>query len=374
MQIDKAERIVRDILAGAGVTVGGSEPWDITVHDRRFYPRLLKQASLGLGESYMDGWWETPALEEFIGKILRADLKNTLKGDWRMWSLPIRAAVSNLQSKARAYEVAEAHYDLGNDLYQRMLDKRMVYTCGYWRDAKDLDEAQEAKLDLICRKVGLEPGMEVLDLGCGWGGFAAFAAERYGCKVRGVSVSKEQVALAREMWKDLPVEFILGDYRDMRGSYDAVVSIGMAEHVGYKNHRTMMQVIHRCLRPEGVALVHTIANNVSRRHGIPFIEKYVFPNACAPSMTQLAKATEGLLVIEDVQNLGPDYFHTLIAWWKNFDAAWPELRGSRYDDRFYKMWKFYLLGAAGASKYRDGQLYHVVLTHVGRQQPECRAS
>ena len=372
MDIKKAERIVREILAGAGVTVGGSASWDITVHDPRFYPRLLQQASLGLGESYMDGWWDTPALEDFIDKILRANLKNTLKGNWRMWALPVRAAVANLQSKARAYEVAEAHYDLGNDLYQRMLDKRMVYTCGYWRDAKTLEEAQEAKLDLICRKVGLQPGMKVLDLGCGWGGFAAFAAERYGCQVRGVSVSKEQVALAREMWKGLDVEFILGDYRDMRGSYDAVVSIGMAEHVGYKNHRTMMEVIHRCLRPEGVALVHTIANNVSRKHGIPFIEKYIFPNACAPSAAQLGKAIEGLFVLEDLQNIGPDYYHTLMAWWRNFDAAWPELRGPKYDDRFYKMWKFYLLAAAGAARCRDGQLYHLVLTHVGREQPNCR--
>ena len=374
IDIDKAERTVRELFALAGVTIGGDQPGDIQVHNREFYPRILQQASMGLGESYMDGWWDTPALEVFIEKVLRADLKNKVKGDWRLWLLPAQAVLFNLQSKARAYQVAEAHYDIGNELYAKMLDKRMVYTCGYWKNARTLEEAQVAKLDLVCRKVGLKPGMTVLDLGCGWGGMAAFAAERYGCKVRGVSVSKEQVKWAKENWKGLDVEFTLGDYRDVSGTYDAVVSIGMAEHIGYKNHRTMMKVIHRSLKPEGVALVHTIANNVSRIHGIPFIEKYVFPNACAPSIAQLGKAMEGLLVLEDLQNIGPDYYHTLIAWWKNFDAAWPELRGPRYDDRFYKMWKFYLLGAAGASKARDGQLYHLVMTRTGREQPDCRMS
>ena len=374
IDIDKAERTVRELFALAGVTIGGDQPGDIQVHNREFYPRILQQASMGLGESYMDGWWDTPALEVFIEKVLRADLKNKVKGDWRLWLLPAQAVLFNLQSKARAYQVAEAHYDIGNELYAKMLDKRMVYTCGYWKNARTLEEAQVAKLDLVCRKVGLKPGMTVLDLGCGWGGMAAFAAERYGCKVRGVSVSKEQVKWAKENWKGLDVDFTLGDYRDVSGTYDAVVSIGMAEHIGYKNHRTMMKVIHRSLKPEGVALVHTIANNVSRIHGIPFIEKYVFPNACAPSIAQLGKAMEGLLVLEDLQNIGPDYYHTLIAWWKNFDAAWPELRGPRYDDRFYKMWKFYLLGAAGASKARDGQLYHLVMTRTGREQPDCRMS
>lgn len=369
-----AEHTVRELFGLAGITVGGKQPGDIQVHNREFYPRLLQQASMGLGESYMDGWWETDALEIFIEKVLRADLKNKIKGDWRLWLLPAKAVLFNLQSRARAYQVAEAHYDIGNELYQRMLDKRMVYTCGYWKGVTTLEAAQEQKLDLVCRKVGLKPGMRVLDLGCGWGGFAGYAAEKYGVSVVGVSVSKEQVSLAKELWKGLPVEFRLDDYRSVQGSFDAVVSIGMAEHIGYKNHRTMMEVIHRSLKPEGVALVHTIANNVSRIHGIPFIEKYIFPNACAPSLAQLGKAIEGLLVCEDLQNIGPDYFHTLMAWWRNFDAAWPELRGARYDERFYKMWKFYLLAAAGASKGRDGQLYHLVLTRTGREQPDCRMS
>src|SRR5690606_3097517 len=208
-------------------------------------------------------------------------------------------------------------------LSTRMLDERMVYTCGYWSRpgarAKTLTEAQEAKLDLVCRKAGLEPGMRVLDMGCGWGGLASWAAEKYGCTVLGVTLSKDQVSLGNQLWKHLPVELRLCDYRDVRGTFDRVLSVGMMEHVGPKNHREMMLAIDRCLKPDGVAVVHTIANNRSLRHGTPFIEKYIFPNAVAPSLAQIGKAIEGTFVLEDLHNIGPDYDPTLMAWWDNFD-------------------------------------------------------
>jgi cyclopropane-fatty-acyl-phospholipid synthase len=281
-----------------------------------------------------------------------------------------------MQSKSRAGQVAEKHYDLGNDLYEVMLDPRMVYTCGYWKDAKTLDEAQDAKLDLVCKKVGLKPGMRVLDLGCGWGGFAIYAAEKYGCEVVGVTIAKEQQRLGQERatQKKLPVEIRLLDYRDARGTFDAVVSIGMMEHVGWRNHRTLMEVVHRSLADEGVALIHTIGSNESQRHGIPFFEKYLFPNAASPSIAQLGKAMEGLFVVEDWHNFGPDYEPTLLAWWKNFEAGYGRLDHAKYDERFYRMWRFYLLAAAGAVRARESQLWHLVLTKVGRAQPLCRRS
>jgi cyclopropane-fatty-acyl-phospholipid synthase len=293
-----------------------------------------------------------------------------------MRALTVKAMLLNLQAKSRSGASVEAHYDIGNDLYTRMLDPRMVYTCGYWKNATTLTEAQEAKLDLVCRKLGLRPGMRVLDLGCGWGGLASWAAEKYGCSVLGVTLSHDQVALGNQLWgpqgKKLDVELRLCDYRDVQGTYDRVVSIGMMEHVGPKNHRTMMEVINRCLVDDGVALVHTIANNRSLRHGTPFIEKYIFPNAVAPSLAQIGRALEGIFVLEDLHNIGPDYDPTLMAWWKNFDQTYSQI-SDRYDRRFYQMWKFYLLAAAGASRSRDGQLYQVVLTKTGRQQPDCRA-
>ena len=366
-----AEKLIRTLFSQAGINIGGTEPWDIRVHDPRFYGRLMREGSMGLGESYMDMWWETDALDQFLEKVLSANLQKHIRENWKLFTL--KALFINLQQGRRAYQVAEVHYDLGNDLYQAMLDKRMVYTCGYWKNATNLAEAQEAKLDLICRKAGLKPGMKVLDLGCGWGGFAAYAAEKYGVEAVGITVSKEQVALGRELWKGLPVEMRLADYKEITGTYDAVVSIGMLEHIGYKNYRTMMKVVDRSLKPGGIAVLHTIGNNTSRIHAhYGFIEKYIFPNGCAPSLAQLAKAAEGLFVVEDVQNIGPDYDPTLMAWWDNFKAAWPQLKGPKYDDRFYKMWEFYLLGAAAASRVRQGQLYHLILTKPGRKQPPFR--
>jgi cyclopropane-fatty-acyl-phospholipid synthase len=368
-----AEALVRELFALAGVRVGGPAPGDIHVHDPRFYARVLRDASLGLGESYMDGWWDTDALDVLIEKILRAGLQDRVTGDVRLRLQAAKAIVLNLQSRPRASRSVAAHYDIGNDLYTRMLDPRMVYSCGYWRDASTLEEAQEAKLDLVCRKLGLAPGMRVLDLGCGWGGFAAYAAERFGCSVVGVTLSNDQLALGREMWKHLDVDLRLVDYRDVTGTFDRIASIGMLEHVGPKNLRLAMEVVHRSLVADGIALIHTISARLSRRSGTPFVERYLFPNAVSPSLAQLGRATEGLLVLEDLQNIGPDYEPTLLAWWENFDRAYPELK-DRYDERFYRMWRFYLLAAAGAARARDAQVFQLVLTKAGRRQPDGRMS
>ena len=368
-----AEAIVRELFELAGITIGGTQPGDLRVNDPRFYARVIRDASVGFGESYMEEWWETDALDVTIDKIMRANLKQKITGSWRMRALTLKAVLLNLQAKARAGASVEAHYDIGNDLYTRMLDPRMVYTCAYWNNAKTLTEAQEAKLDLVCRKAGLEPGMRVLDLGCGWGGFASWAAEKYGCTVLGVTLSKDQVSLGSQLWRHLPVELRLCDYRDVDGTFDRVVSIGMMEHVGPKNHRDMMRTIDRCLAPDGVAVVHTIANNRSLRHGTPFIEKYIFPNAVAPSLAQIGRAVEGIFVVEDLHNIGPDYDPTLMAWWDNFDRSYTEI-AARYDRKFYLMWKFYLLAAAGASRARDGQLFQIVLSKTGRAKPDCRFS
>jgi cyclopropane-fatty-acyl-phospholipid synthase len=374
---NNAEAVIREIFESAGVGVRGEKPGDIDVKNPAFYGRLLRDASIGLGESYMEEWWECDRLDLFIEKLLRVDVKKKIQGSLRMKLLTLQAVVTNMQSRERAKQVAEAHYDIGNDLYEVMLCKRMVYTCGYWKDAKTLEEAQDAKLDLICRKAGLKPGMRVLDLGCGFGGFAMYAAEKYGCDVLGVTISTEQQKWGMARAKKLGlggVELRLQDYRTAQGQFDRVVSIGMMEHVGWKNHRNFMEVIHRCLRKDGVAVVHTIGSNEAQKHGIPFFEKYIFPNAASPSMGQLGAATENLFAIEDVHNIGPDYNPTLLAWWKNFEAGYDTLDKRKYDRRFWRMWRFYLLAAAGAVSARESQLWHMVLTHIGRDKPECRFS
>jgi cyclopropane-fatty-acyl-phospholipid synthase len=355
---------VEEILAGIDVKIGGDRPWDIQVHDERLYSRVLLRGSVGLGEAYMDGWWDCQALDQFFTRLLAAGLhyKHTAPGqDFFHW---LSNKLFNRQSPARSFEVGERHYDLGNDLYEAMLDKRLVYTCGYWKDATNLDDAQEAKLDLICRKLKLKPGQRVLDIGCGWGSFAKFAAERYGVSVVGVTISKEQVALGMELCKGLPVEIKLQDYRDIEGEFDAIVSIGMFEHVGHKNYRTFMEVAHQHLKDDGLFLLHTIGGNFLSVNSDPWIEKYIFPNGILPAVKNIAAAIEKRFVMEDWHNFGAYYDYTLMAWHKNFEAHWPEL-SKTYGKRFKRMWDYYLLSCAGSFRARDNQLWQIVLSKKG---------
>lgn len=372
----RAEALVREIFASAGVGVEGKAKGDILVKNPAFYGRLLREASIGLGESYMDEWWECDELDLFIEKLLRADIKKKIAGSWQLKLLTVQAYVTNMQSRARAKQIAEKHYDLGNDLYKVMLDERLVYTCGYWKDATTLAQAQEHKLDLLCRKAHLKPGMRVLDIGCGFGGFAIYAAQKYGCEVVGVTVSVEQQRLAQEKVKAarVPVEVRLQDYRAVHGQFDAVVSVGMFEHVGWRNYRSFMEVAHRCLKKEGTVVLHTVGSNEHQTHGIPFFEKHLFPNSASPSLAQLGNAMENLFVLEDIHNIGPDYGPTLLAWWKNFEEGYPTLDQKRYDRRFWRMWRFYLHAAAGAVAARESQLWQLVMSPVGRAQGQVRFS
>jgi cyclopropane-fatty-acyl-phospholipid synthase len=369
MPVQKSEIIVRDLFNLDGIEVNGPNPWDIQIHDQLTYDRILQESALGLGESYMDGWWDCEAIDQLITRVLTANLDEKVKGNWKILLLVLRSRLLNLQSPAKAYEVGERHYDLGNDLYCAMLDRRLNYTCAYWKNSTTLDEAQEAKLDMVCRKIGLKPGMSVLELGCGWGSFAKFAAEEYGAQVLGLTVSKEQVALGMEMCKGLSVELRLQDYREVQGQYDAVISIGIMEHVGYKNYRTYMQVADRCLKENGIAFIHTIGSNTSVFSADGFSNKYIFPNGMLPSINQLGKAMENIFVMEDWHNIGPNYDPTLMAWHANFERAWPELK-SRYDERFYRMWRYYLLSSAGGFRSRRQQLWQIVMTRPGIPQPD----
>lgn len=369
--MNKSERYVRELLESANVVVGGDRPWDIQVHNDQFYDRILRDASLGLGEAYMDGWWDCKAVDQFIDRVLRANLREAVEKNWRLAFEVLRAKMTNRQSRNRAYEVGEQHYDLGNDLYEAMLDKRLNYTCAYWRNAENLDDAQEAKLELVCRKIGIHPGMRILELGCGWGSFAKYAAEKHGASVLGVTVSKEQVILGMQLCQGLPVELRLQDYREVSGEYDAVISIGVMEHVGYKNYHTYMDVVGRCLKKDGIAFVHTIGGNHSIATGEPWTNKYIFPNGMLPSITQLGQAMEGRFVMEDWHNFGPDYDKTLLAWHRNFNNAWPLLQ-ERYGERFHRMWNYYLLSSAGGFRSRSQQLWQIVMTRPGTPQPDCR--
>lgn len=354
-----------EILARADIRIGGDRPWDVHVHDERLYARVLRGGSLALGEAYMDGWWSAPSLDQFFDKLLRAELDQQYAEPHIMGALREFAhTLYNFQSRARAHIVGERHYDIGNDLYRAMLDSRLVYTCAYWKDATTLEEAQEAKLDLVCRKIGLKAGDRVLDIGCGWGSFAKFAAERYGAEVVGITISKEQAVLAREACAGLPIEIRLEDYRDVKGEFDHVISIGMFEAVGARNFRTYMKAVRRVLKPNGLFLLHTIGGNTSTLTSDPWINRHIFPNGMLPSIAQLGASIEGLFIMEDLHNFGPYYDRTLMEWHARFMAAWPALEG-KYDERFKRMWEYYLLMCAGSFRSRKNQLWQVVLSPHG---------
>jgi cyclopropane-fatty-acyl-phospholipid synthase len=353
-----------------GTREGETKPWDPRIHDAGFYRRVLAYGSLGLGESYMDGWWDVDDLDGMLFRLISADIDQKVHGVGEVWDA-LRARLLNMQSGTRSFEVGERHYDLGNDLYRAMLGKRLVYSCGYWRDATDLDAAQEAKLDLVCRKLGLRAGMRVLDIGCGWGEGLKFAAERYGVRGVGVTVSREQAEYARELCAGLPIEIRLQDYRELDasdGGFERVFSLGMFEHVGVRNYAEYLDVARRCIAPDapdgGLFLLHTIGGSTSVDHTDPWIARYIFPNSMLPSAKQIASAAEGRFVIEDWHNFGADYDRTLQAWRANVEAAWEQLP-SRYDERFRRMWRFYLAGSMASFRSRHIHLWQVVLSPMG---------
>lgn len=351
------------LLATAGIEVNGGRPWDITVHNSAFFARVVRHGSLGLGESYMDGWWDAPALDEFFHRLIAAGLDRLRWRHPRALLLAAAALVSNRQTRSRSTAVARRHYDAGNELFEAMLDHRMIYTTGRWEHAADLDQAQEAKLDFVCQRLELRSGMRVLDIGCGWGGFARFAAERYGALVTGITLSRRQLALGRQRCAGLPVSLDLRDYRDEHGRYDRVVSLGMFEHVGYRNYRAFFRVAQRCLSDGGRMFLSTIGSNHSVRSTDPWIERYIFPNSHLPSIQQIGNALQDRFIPMDWRNWAADYDRTLMAWYSNFASQWSRWV-ARYSERFCRMWSFYLLSSAAAFRSKHLQVWQILLDRL----------
>lgn len=360
--------VLVNIAALAGVRFNGDNPWDIQVDDPAVYHRILTHGSLGFGESYMDDMWHCQALDELFYLLLSAEIESKLVGRARLHLLSeiLRQNIFNLQTASRAFQVGKEHYDTGNDIFEHMLDDTMSYSCGYWKEAENLAQAQMNKLELACRKLELKPGETVLDIGCGWGSFAQYAAKNYEVEVLGITISREQQKLARDRCKGLPVSIELQDYRELRGQFDKVVSIGMFEHVGPKNYAVYFESVKHLLKNEGLFLLHTIGIDKTSLRVDPWIDKYIFRNGKLPSAVELSSVINGRFVIEDWHNFGPDYDKTLMAWWQRFDAAWPEL-SAHYDARFYRMWKYYLHSCAGFFRAKRGQLWQLVLSKPGRQ-------
>jgi len=357
-----------ELLEEIDIEINGNRPWDLTVHNPDLYKSILFNGSLGFGEGYMKGWFDCERLDLFFEKVLKQGVSTEIQ------SIPlflgrIKSKLRNLQSISRAFQVAERHYDIGNDLFSLMLDKTMMYTCGYWTDeVSTLEQSQLAKLDLVAKKLDLKPGMKVLDIGCGWGGAAKHLANNYGVSVVGITVSKEQIEYAKENSDNMDVDFRLVDYRDLNEKFDAIYSIGMFEAVGYKNYREFFEIVRGCLKDDGAFLLHTIGGNESTTTTDPWVEKYIFPNGMMPSAEQITKASEGLFIFDDWHNIGPHYDKTLMCWYENFVTNYEKLK-DKYDKEFYRMWTFWLLSSAANFRSRTLQLWQVLFSLEGSERP-----
>lgn len=363
-QRGRLQTVYQRLLERCGIAINGHRPWDMQVHDPRVWRRVALAGTRGLGDAYVEGWWDVERLDLYFERLLKA------RADTAIWNVPklaldYAARVANLQNVRRALRVGRTHYDLSEALYRAMLGERMVYTCGYWSTAATLDEAQEAKLELVCRKLELEQGMRVLDVGCGWGSFARYAAERYGVHVTGVTISRKQAEYARADCRGLPIEILEQDYRFVDGMFDRVVSLGMFEHVGRRNYRRYMQVVRDHLKDDGLFVMQTVGLT---HHGTgmdPWVNRHIFPNSEVPTMARLSAALTDSFRLDDWHNLGCDYERTLLAWYRNFQDAWPRLKAG-FDGHFYRAWSYYLLMFAGAFRARDLDVWQLVLAHPQR--------
>ena len=350
--MSRAQKIVTNLLAVADIQINGTRPWDIQVHDARFFSRVLASGALGFGESYMEDWWDCIALDEMCYRAIRARLDQRFAFRLpNLWAL-LTALVINQQTRHRSRIVGRVHYDLSNDFFEAMLDPNMQYSCALFAEGDDLAAAQLRKLEWICERLRLRHGLRLLDIGCGWGGLARYAARHYGCQVVGITISREQFEYAQRWCRGLDVQIQLRDYRDVTGRFDRVVSVGMVEHVGPKNYRTYFRATARLLGDDGLFLCQGICGNSSRLASDPWITRYIFPNSILPSAAQLMRAAESVFILDDVKNIGPNYDQTLLAWEENFRRAWPRF-AERYGERFRRMWRFYLLSCAGAFRARS---------------------
>lgn len=362
----RSETFVKKLLGEIDVKIDGPNSWDIQVHDTRLYDRLVAGGSLAFGESYMAGAWDCRALDELFYRVVDARLDRKVPRNIGTVLLNLNARVRNLQDPNKVWRAADVHYDLPVKIFEATFDSRLTGSCGYWATANDLDAAQDAKLDLICRKLGLQSarGKRVLDIGCGWGAFMGFAAQRYGVNCVGVTVSKEQVKYASERYKRLPVDFRLQDYREFDEPVDYIASMGMFEHVGPKNYRTYFERARHCLKEDGLFVLHTIWANDPAVHIDPWLDKYIFPNGVLPTLDQITKAAEGLFVVEDVHNFGAYYDRTLMAWNEKFQSHRPMLEVD-LGKSFCRMWEYYLLCCAGGFRSRGISVGQLVLSPRG---------
>jgi len=360
---------------GVASIQGSGEAQDavIVLHDLNTLRRVLAAGDIGFAEGFVEGEWDTPDLSRLL---------EALGGNWerlrRLTTGSLLARLGNRllsglnrNTRSGAKRNIHAHYDLGNDFYGAWLDEGMTYSSGLYRTAEEpIEAAQRRKYAALAKSIGLQPGHSVLEIGCGWGGFAEFAAAEVGARVVGLTISRAQHDFARErmhrqgLSEQADIQFL--DYREARGSYDRVVSIEMFEAVGEAYWPTYFEVVHDRLRPGGRAglQVITIRDDLfdSYRRRIDFIQKYVFPGGMLPGESRLrAEVERAGLRWSEPYRFGPDYGRTLKDWAERFEAAWPRLADQGFDDRFRRLWRFYLAYCEAGFRAGRTDVVHLAL-------------
>jgi len=357
------QRPLDSILSRAGVSINGNQPWDITVIDNRFYGHVLANGSLGLGESYMRQYWSTQDLEELFYRLVSSGMEevgNRIPG--RIISRIFSRGL-NRQTTHKSKKNAEHHYNLGNSLFFNFLGKYKNYSCGYYKEAETLDEAQLAKLHRLCELLELKKGDRLLDVGGGWGEFAKFAADNYGCHVTSINIAEEQIKHARQYCRDANVDIVKCDYRNMTGSFNKIAVIAMFTHVGHKNYRQFMETMSRILEPGGKMIMETVGGHRSKTRCEPWTDKYIFPGGLIPSLDQIDQSIKGLFLRDSLEEFGDDYVLTLREWHSNFKRAWPKL-SEEYSNSMRLMFEYFFLSVAGDFRAKDLLHYHIEFSKV----------
>jgi cyclopropane-fatty-acyl-phospholipid synthase len=351
---------------------GAGAPVRLEIHDSAFFRRLATRGKLGLGESYTAGEWDTDDLVALFELLLRnADTAAARHSPTRRL-VELRPRLQRRNGFVRSRRNIAYHYDLGNELFALMLDETMTYSCAVFESpGMSLADAQRAKFERLCRLLELGPDDHVLEIGCGWGGFARYAAERHGCRVTGITISRAQAALARERTQALPVEILEQDYRSVEGTFTKVVSIEMIEAIGADQFGTFFATIDRVLAPGGRAAVQSILVPEQRwdryRRTPDWIERYVFPGCLIPSLEALthAAARHSRLGLYAVEEIGEHYAETLRRWRASFHERLDDVRRLGYDRRFERTWDFYLAFCEAAFRTRALRDAQLLLTRPG---------
>ena len=368
-----AEKFVRDLFSQVEIEVNGSNPWDPQVHNPAAYNMMVSRGSVGLGETYMHGYWDCEQLDQFFARVTSVDLRKLIPVNFPTVSLAVGAYLKNRQLPKAAWEVGRMHYDLPDEVWEATLDSAMTGSCAYYRNPTDtLEEAQLNKCRMTLDKVGLKSGHSLLDIGVGWAAFSGLAAQEYGAHPIGITVSEGQKAYIHKRYGEaIDVRVNPWQETELREPVDCIVSAEMFEHVGSDNYRSFFEFCRRSIKEDGLMNLHTIVRHTPSKHIDPWMDKYIYPGGCIPTLGQITTAVHGLFHVVDVHDIGGHYPATLRAWMDNFRRNWDSVKslGSARlgmdPEVFCRMWLYHYMASAGGFMSSRISVHQIVLSPNG---------